>query len=131
MLRCTYPAQLLHVTLNHLEALKRIVADSSVGELVDSAIRQSVELYTRLPLGEQFGLQLTLARFFQDRRVKVSLFLQVGLFSMHVCRAHAREHKMLHPPFLPVKNINAKGRHPKHGRDNGIERGWASAAPHR
>lgn len=36
MLRCTCPAQLLHVTLNHLEALKRIVTDGAVGDLIDA-----------------------------------------------------------------------------------------------
>jgi hypothetical protein len=82
MLRSICPAQLLHVTLNHLEALKRIVAEPSVEELVDAAIRQSVELYSRLPLGELASLHLTLARFFQDRRVKVSLFLQDGIQNM-------------------------------------------------
>ena len=113
MLRCTCPAQLLHITLNHLEALRRIVADGAVAELVDAAIRQCVEIYARLPVAELFALQATLARFFQDRRVKVSLFLQArrGAESARGRRARRRVHCRL--LALP---------HPHHLLQDGIQR---------
>ena len=40
------------------------------------------QTYGRLSIGEYFSLKHTLCRFFQDRRVKVSLFLQDGTQNM-------------------------------------------------
>jgi hypothetical protein len=71
------------VTLNHLEALKEIVRDvPAVEELVDNAIMMSVQTYGNLSYGNFHLLKQLLTRFFQDRRVKVSLFLQDGLQNM-------------------------------------------------
>jgi hypothetical protein len=83
ILQCSYPDQLLQVTLNHLEALKEIVKDvPDVEALVDNAIMLAVQTYGSLSLGSFHSLKQLLARFFQDRRVKVSLFLQDGLQNM-------------------------------------------------
>lgn len=78
MICCNSPVQLLQVTFNHLESLKAIVDSPSVASLLDDATRLTQSTYGTLPVGEYFALKHTLCKFFQDRRVKVSLFLQDG-----------------------------------------------------
>lgn len=103
--RVSTPSHMLSVTLTHCESLTAILrADGggaaaaggspdkasatppvSVGpiiDLIDAAARVIIDTYSSLPPGEAFALRHTLARFFQDRRVKVSLFLQDGLQNM-------------------------------------------------
>lgn len=82
MICCASPVHLTQVTLNHLESLSKIVANPSVVELIDNAISLVNSTYGKLSIAEYFSLKHTLCRFFQDRRVKVSLFLQDGTQNM-------------------------------------------------
>jgi len=83
MVHCVQPSQLLTVTVNHLETLKALLMGvGPVQELLDTAIAMSNATYDRMGPGELWRLKQTLCRFFQDRRVKVSLFLQDGLQNM-------------------------------------------------
>lgn len=88
MMSCSSPDQLLPVTLNHLNAIKQIVQNTpAVLELVDDTIDKTLRTYGGLNMGEFHLLKQLLASFFQDRRVKVSLFLQTGLQTPngHIC----------------------------------------------
>ncbi len=77
ILSVTHPSDLLAVCLNHLDALRRLVASNTeVSKLVELAHQQILELFRAMKPAQLFTLRFTLARFFQDRRVKVSLFLQ-------------------------------------------------------
>jgi hypothetical protein len=78
---CASPTWLLALSLTHLDGIKAILGapsptTASAVELLDSATRQMVSCYAGLPLGELFRLRQCLLRFFQDRRIKVSIFLQ-------------------------------------------------------
>jgi hypothetical protein len=73
------PSNILHVTLNHLEAMRAATDDPAVVALVNECIRRTADTYARLPLGELFSLRQALSRFVQDRHVKVSIFLEDGL----------------------------------------------------
>lgn len=73
------PTQLLQVTLNHLEAMMRVVTAPAVTTLIERARTLAVDTYSAMSLGEFWSLKQALCRFFQDRRVKVSLFLQDGI----------------------------------------------------
>jgi len=55
------------------------VDNGPVHEALDGAIRSVVEVYGVMSTGELWALKSTLCRFYQDRRVKVSLFLQDSL----------------------------------------------------
>ena len=80
MLACSYPQELLHVTLNHLYQLRAKIEDSEpVAALVDDVIGLTNEKYAPMTPFDFAGLKQTLCRFFTDKRVKVSLFLQDGL----------------------------------------------------
>lgn len=67
--------QLEDVTLTHLEALRKIVQRQSVISLIDSAIGQARDLFASFSPSDWVILRQSLCRFFQDKRVKVSLFL--------------------------------------------------------
>jgi len=79
ILSCNCPQQYLMVTLNHLESLKRLVDDPGVHGLIQTAIDKSVAMYANLSWGQFFDLKLALMRYLQDKKVKVSLFLQQSL----------------------------------------------------
>ena len=76
LLQAVCPTQYVQITLNHLESLKLIVNDESVGKLLDAAAARCVSLYSSMSLGTLYILKHTICDFFQDRRVKVSIFLQ-------------------------------------------------------
>jgi len=80
MLACSYPQELMHVTLNHLYNLRAKVEEAdSVTALIDDAIKRSHDQYASMTPFEFAGLKQTLCRFFANKRVKVSLFLQDGI----------------------------------------------------
>lgn len=79
---CASPHQILHVTLNHLEALKLIVGSDSVGTNVRNAIDSVVNIYTSFTNSQMMTLNQTLMSFFQGKKTKVSLFLQRNLQTM-------------------------------------------------
>eukprot|EP00879_Flechtneria_rotunda_P032273 GHRR01035452.1.p1 GENE.GHRR01035452.1~~GHRR01035452.1.p1 ORF type:complete len:180 (+),score=54.15 GHRR01035452.1:52-540(+) len=53
--------------------------DSSIIGLISQAENTTVRFYGMLSMGELALLRCTLARFFQDKHVKVSLFLSEGI----------------------------------------------------
>jgi hypothetical protein len=72
------PQQLLHITLNHLETMKLMSPLPEVIALVQTAIDATLKMYTCLTDGHWLRLKASVLRFFQDKKVKVSLFLQNG-----------------------------------------------------
>ncbi|CEM25755.1 unnamed protein product [Vitrella brassicaformis CCMP3155] len=78
---CSFPEELLEVTINHLEASKALVKSPIVANMIDVTISLCHTAYDRLTPAEFALLRQTLAAVFQDRRVKVSIFLQDGLQS--------------------------------------------------
>jgi len=83
VLSCTAPSELLQVTLNHLDALKALVrTHAETARLVESAQKILLEMYRDLTVGQLVSLRQALCRFFQERKVKVSLFLQDQIQSL-------------------------------------------------
>ena len=82
VISCNSPHQLLHITLNHLEALKKIVKAERVEELIQVAIDKTIETFSSLSNGQWMLLKQSLMRFLQGKKIKVSLFLQQGLQTM-------------------------------------------------
>jgi len=79
VLATSHPGQLLEVTLNHLDALQDMVSNPAVAQLLSDCTAQVLATYRPLNTPELFRLKHALMAFFQDKRVKVSLFLQGGL----------------------------------------------------
>merc|ERR1719316_1871461 len=67
---------MIDVTLNHLNALKRLVAiNAPLSELLEECIKQIHATYNNMLLADFNSMRQSLCTFFQDRKVKVSLFL--------------------------------------------------------
>lgn len=79
IISCNSPQQYLQVTLNHLESMKLLVGNEEAKETIQRAIDKSVALYTTLNNGQLILLKQSLFRFFQGKKIKVSLFLQQSL----------------------------------------------------
>ena len=79
LLQATDPCEYIQVTLNHLESLKLIVNDRSVGKLLDNAAANCIALYQDLSPAGLAMLHQTVCDYFQGRLVKVSIFLQEGV----------------------------------------------------
>jgi len=77
MLRCASPDMLVRVSLNHLKNVKQMV-DGEAEAAVDHAIFKVNAVYSMFTIGDFFVLRDTIARFFLDRRVKISMFLTEG-----------------------------------------------------
>ncbi|KAF5842192.1 organic solute transport protein 1-domain-containing protein [Dunaliella salina] len=74
---------MLQVTLLHLQQIKatlRTSSDTALSQdLISHVERLLLHHYEGMSMGMQHLLRQTLQRFFQERRVKVSLFLQEGI----------------------------------------------------
>jgi len=76
IISCTSPQEIIDITYNHLDVLKRLVKDSpQVTELLEECVRQMQASYGSMSLADFAALRQSLCIFFQDRKVKVSLFL--------------------------------------------------------
>eukprot|EP00656_Telonema_subtile_P044069 TRINITY_DN50373_c0_g1_i1.p1 TRINITY_DN50373_c0_g1~~TRINITY_DN50373_c0_g1_i1.p1 ORF type:complete len:418 (-),score=126.32 TRINITY_DN50373_c0_g1_i1:9-1262(-) len=72
----THPREVLYATHNHVEAIRALCRDPAVLQLIDSTVGQLEERYSSMGTGELLELRQVLCGFFQDKHVKVSLFLQ-------------------------------------------------------
>ncbi len=94
---CAHPLDLYQVCLNHLDALRILVRTApDVSKLVENAERNMEEMFGKMRIGDLHLLRYTLARFFQDRRVKVSLFLTDALQAQDGSMIHS------HTGRLPI-----------------------------
>lgn len=79
LLMCRRGEDIILVTLNHLDTIKKLVGDSDhhLG-LVDSSIKTLTEHFGRLSASEFILLRSTLLSVFQDIHKRVSIFLKNG-----------------------------------------------------
>ena len=76
LLSCHSPFELIEITLTHLESVRRSVEGSPSFTQVSQCIEQIIKLCKSLDVGQLADIRHALLGFFQDKRVKVSLFLQ-------------------------------------------------------
>eukprot|EP00429_Kryptoperidinium_foliaceum_P089543 CAMPEP_0176196036 /NCGR_PEP_ID=MMETSP0121_2-20121125/6822_1 /TAXON_ID=160619 /ORGANISM="Kryptoperidinium foliaceum, Strain CCMP 1326" /LENGTH=242 /DNA_ID=CAMNT_0017534827 /DNA_START=1 /DNA_END=725 /DNA_ORIENTATION=- len=76
IMSCITPQELVDVTFNHLDVLKRLVGSAApVIELLNECTRQMQLAYASMTVADYAVMRQCLCTFFQDRKVKVSLFL--------------------------------------------------------
>jgi len=76
IISCTAPQEMVDVTLNHLNALKRLVVSApQLLELLEECTKQIHTIYSAMLVSDFNSMRQSLCTFFQDRKVKVSLFL--------------------------------------------------------
>ena len=76
IMACSSPQQILHVSLLHLETLKTICKSEIATDLLQTAIDRLIGTYASFSNGQWLSLKSALFRFFQGKKIKVSLFLQ-------------------------------------------------------
>jgi hypothetical protein len=79
IMSCASPDQMLQVTLNHLDALTALIKGSTASPLVALCTRKFLQTYKDFTKSQWRRLRQALCSFFQDRKVKVSLFLADGI----------------------------------------------------
>ncbi|KAL4159865.1 hypothetical protein PRNP1_000438 [Phytophthora ramorum] len=82
ILSCSSADELLQVTMNHLANTKNLVDSAEVKHQVDETIQLTSENFSSMSPADFYMLKQYLCRFFQDTRIKVSLFLQNGIQGM-------------------------------------------------
>jgi hypothetical protein len=79
---CMRPEEIVGMTLEHLQALRNVILPQpQVVELVDDAVARVHSTFDDMAESEYILLRRTLANFLQDRKVKVSIFLQENIQS--------------------------------------------------
>ncbi|KAG3118004.1 hypothetical protein PI125_g3284 [Phytophthora idaei] len=79
VLSCASADELLQVTMNHLANTKNLVDSAEVKCQVDETIQLTSDNFGSMSPADFYMLKQYLCRFFQDTRIKVSLFLQNGI----------------------------------------------------
>ena len=80
---CKSPVQILHVTLIHLGTLRTICKSTISSELIDATVEKLINTYASFTDAQWMTLKMELLKYLQDRKVKVSLFLQKGMQNMN------------------------------------------------
>lgn len=77
LLTIPHPRHLLDVTVNHMNTIMNIIkGETKIVSVVEASKQRFIKLYNDFTDGDFYMLKHVLCRFFQGRRVKVSLFLQ-------------------------------------------------------
>uniref|UniRef100_K3WWX1 Protein OSCP1 n=1 Tax=Globisporangium ultimum (strain ATCC 200006 / CBS 805.95 / DAOM BR144) TaxID=431595 RepID=K3WWX1_GLOUD len=82
VLSCSSADELVQVTMNHLVNIKALIDTEDVKKLIDETILLTSQTFGAMNPADFYLLRQYLCRFFQDTRIKVSLFLQSGIQGM-------------------------------------------------
>jgi hypothetical protein len=78
IVKSSAPEQLLLITLNHLESIKRLINAGPTEDMIQNVINLTVGTYCGFTAGDWTRQRNTLLAFVKDRKVKVSIFLANG-----------------------------------------------------
>eukprot|EP00347_Sterkiella_histriomuscorum_P014688 403359928 len=78
-LSCTSPDEFYNVTLTHLQAMADLIKGSSVEVLVNDTMNQFKTRCQTFTAYDMMMIKQQIYRFFQDKHIKVSLFIQDGI----------------------------------------------------
>lgn len=77
---CPMPLDLLSITLNHLDAIRKfVITKPNIVNQIDFVNIKLMDTYQNLSLANFQLLRLTLLNFFQDLRIRVSIFIKEGI----------------------------------------------------
>lgn len=77
-LGCQVPRQYLHMTLNHIEQMRLTISsiDEVLTGLIDRTVNRIIATYSTLKDSQWLLIKASFMRFYQNKKVKISLFLQ-------------------------------------------------------
>ncbi|KAL7685763.1 putative organic solute carrier protein [Plasmopara halstedii] len=81
VLSCSSADELLQVVMNHLHNTKDLIDSAPIQQQVDQTIELFLTHFGNMKPADFYVLKQLLCRFFQDTRIKVSLFLQNNIQS--------------------------------------------------
>ncbi|XP_067010652.2 protein OSCP1 [Anabrus simplex] len=73
------PVDLILITLNHLDAVRNFISAPAIQKQIDTTYRMIMDTYGSLSVGELQTIRYSLLNFFQDLKVRVSVFLRHGV----------------------------------------------------
>ena len=79
LLTLTYPEELLKITLNHIQELKNLITSRESLLLLEFTSEILIKTYSSYSSAVYNRIRQTLLRFFQNRNVKVTMFLHSGI----------------------------------------------------
>jgi hypothetical protein len=79
ILNLAYPEQLLKLTLNHIQELSTLTTAKECLALLNCTSEKLVKIYSNLSSAVFNRIKQALLRFFQNRLVKVTMFIHTGL----------------------------------------------------
>lgn len=79
ILNLTYPEQLLKLTLNHIQELISLTSVKECVNLLNSTSEKLVKIYSNINSATFNRIKQVLLRFFQNRQIKVTMFLSNNL----------------------------------------------------
>lgn len=79
LLTAQYPEQLLKITLNHIQELTALVTSKDATMLLNFTREMMIKKYSNLSSAVYNRIRQALLRFFQNRNVKVTMFLNNGM----------------------------------------------------
>jgi Organic solute transport protein 1 len=79
LLTLSYPEQLLKITLNHIEELNNMIFSKESKGLLSATAEVLSKTYASQSAAVFYRIRQTLLRFFQNRNVKVTMFLHSGI----------------------------------------------------
>ncbi len=82
VMNCNQPQELVQVTLNHLDAISASIGDiGEAHQCIITAIDNTLAIGAKLKIYDFHLIRHKLCSFFQDKNIKVSLFLSAGIQS--------------------------------------------------
>ncbi|KAI5755285.1 hypothetical protein M8J77_015697 [Diaphorina citri] len=73
------PRDLILITLNHMDAMRSLVQTSQVQKQLDACYFLVMKMYGQMTDGELQRVRYSILNFFQDIRIRVSIFLRKGV----------------------------------------------------
>ncbi|CAG0887938.1 unnamed protein product [Darwinula stevensoni] len=78
MSQCTFGTEMLWVTVNHIRGIRECVSLPAVAKVVDQAHHKFIQVYTRKSQWELELIRKNVLNYFQDLKIRVSIFLKEG-----------------------------------------------------
>lgn len=78
-LSCSSPDEIYHVTLTHMQSIAELIKGSAAEVLVNDTMSQFKAMTGNYSAWDMIVVRQQLCKFFQDKHIKVSLFIQDGI----------------------------------------------------
>jgi hypothetical protein len=75
LMNVKFPEEIVHITYKHLEQVQEFIVNTPEAQLIQNTIMKIQNEFESMPSNIIASIRATLLTFFQERRIKVSIFL--------------------------------------------------------